>query len=63
MFCCYLIVMVENTNDDPFKTKLSFVNSSIEFKPTKVETSIDEKPNIDEAFVNVKALHVDYGVS
>ena len=55
--------MVENTNDDPFKTKLSFVNSSIEFKPTKVETSIDEKPNIDEAFVNVKALHVDYGVS
>jgi len=32
-------------------------------KPSKVEVSVDAKLNIDEAYVHVKASHVDYGVS
>jgi len=55
--------MVDNAADDPVKTKYSFVECSGEFKPPKVEVSVDVKPNIDEAFVHVEASQVNSCVS
>jgi len=55
--------MVENPDDDPVEIKPSFVDYSFEIKLPKVEASVDVKPNADEAYVKVEALHVNSGVS
>jgi hypothetical protein len=54
MFCCLLIVMVENVVNNYVESKSSDVESFVELKSYMVKAFIDVKPNDVEAFVNLK---------